>query len=84
MAHIKNDTFGRANRGKTMSGKLIQRPVIFNFQPTEYKELTTPKELKQWEDDMKEKVGIPVDHSNLAGTCCESMSGGRKDDCDED
>lgn len=62
----------------------IGKPVIFNFQPTSYKTLTTPDELKQWEKDMKDYVGIKVDYGNMTATCTECTSGGTKDDCDSD
>jgi hypothetical protein len=59
-------------------------PVIFHFQPTDFRELQSPDELKRWEDAMKSKVGFKADFSNLSGTCCESVCGGSADDCDAD
>jgi hypothetical protein len=59
-------------------------PVVFNFQPTGFKELSTPDELKEWERMMKDEVGFKGDFSNLAGSCTESESAGRSDDCDQD
>jgi hypothetical protein len=66
---------------KEVSGK---PPVIFNFQPKGYKVYETPEELKEWERLMKEEVGFKADISNLSGSCTESTSAGRSDDCDQD
>lgn len=59
-------------------------PVIFHFQPDDIRQLSSPDELKRWEENMKSKVGFSADISNLSGTCCESVCGGNPDDCDED
>lgn len=59
-------------------------PVIFHFQPTDIRELSSPDELRKWEDAMKNRVGFKADYSNLSGTCCESVCGGEPDDCDAD
>lgn len=59
-------------------------PIVFAFRPESYKVLEVPEEIKQWENLMKERVGLSADLTNLSGTCCESYSGGAKDDCDQD
>jgi hypothetical protein len=59
-------------------------PVIFHFQPTDIKELSSPEELRRWEESMKSKVGFKAELSNLSGTCCESYCAGSADDCDSD
>ena len=62
----------------------VEKPAIFYFQPNTYRILESPDSLKQWEADMKRFVGLAIDHTILSGTCCESVSGGSKDDCDVD
>lgn len=64
--------------------QLSAAPVIFHFQPTDFRELSSPEELKRWESAMKERVGFKADFSNLSGTCCESVCSGNPDDCDSD
>ena len=59
-------------------------PVVFNFQSESYSIYETPEELKEWERLMKEEVGFKADISNLSGSCTESRSAGRSDDCDQD
>lgn len=59
-------------------------PVVFHFQPKGYTVLSSPEELKEWERLMKDEVGLTADISNLSGTCSESSSAGKSDDCDQD
>ena len=59
-------------------------PVVFAFKIDGYEVAETREEIKNWEKQMKDAVGFSGDLVNLAGTCCESTSGGRKDDCDQD
>jgi hypothetical protein len=59
-------------------------PAVFYYQVEKFTELKSQEELRQWEQDMADKVGLKVEASILSGTCCESDSGGRKDDCDQD
>ena len=65
-------------------GLMEGSPVIFHYQPTDVKQLSSPEDLKRWEETMKSKVGFKADFSNLSGTCCESYCGGSADDCDAD
>lgn len=67
-----------------MQEKAGPPPIIFAFRPESYRVLESPDELKRWEELMKERVGLSADLTNLSGTCCESYSGGSKDDCDQD
>ena len=61
------------------------RPVIFNFQPTTFKILEDPEDLRIWESVMVEQVGMRgIVGKQIAdeifangGTCCES--GGTND-----
>jgi len=59
-------------------------PIVFHFQPDTYKVYETPAQLREWEMLMKELVGLQADISNLCGTCTESCSCCRTDDCDQD
>ena len=59
-------------------------PAVFYYQIEKFTELKTEDELRQWEQDMADKVGLKVEGSILSGTSCESISGGIKDDCDRD
>jgi hypothetical protein len=63
---------------------MAQQPVVFHFQPKEFRVLKTPEELREWERLMKDAVGFQGDIKNLAATCTECTSGGVKDDCDQD
>ena len=59
-------------------------PVVFAYKIEEYEVAETPEEIENWERKMKDLVGFSGDFANLAGTCSESSSGGKKDDCDQD
>jgi hypothetical protein len=59
-------------------------PVVFYFQPESYKIMESPEELQEWERLIKEEVGFKGNLSNVLASCCESKSGGVKDDCDQD
>jgi hypothetical protein len=53
-------------------------PVIFQAQVTGFVRLTTPKELKQWEEDLKTYYGLSLDASGLAaGSTCECSCAGQ-------
>ncbi|MCE3203425.1 hypothetical protein JI735_19675 [Paenibacillus sonchi] len=62
------------------------KPAVFYFQPTEFKMLESPEEIKRWEHLMRESVGIKSVTFDGSGSCCESPSGNpsRADDCDQD
>lgn len=70
-----------------------KRPVAFMFQPTHYKTVSTPKDLKLWEKTMREDVGVRADSSVLKaakgheGSLTLSYSCWREEcsltDCDE-
>ncbi len=57
------------------------RPAVFMFQPTSIRRLSAPQLLKQWEDDLKERVGFTAEISQMSGSatecCCPAT-----DDCD--
>lgn len=65
-------------------------PVVFTAQPSEFKVLEDPADLKAWErmlaDDLGLKAGAKVrlgDEIHASGgTCCES--GAPTNDCDQD
>ena len=53
-------------------------PVIFQAQVTGFVRLTTPEELKQWEEDLKTYYGLSLDASGLAaGSTCECSCAGQ-------
>jgi len=65
------------------------KPIIFNFQPSSFKIMDDPEDLRLWESSMVENVGLrgivgkriaDEIHAN-GGTCCES---GNTNDCDQD
>lgn len=66
--------------------KIVQGapPVVFPFKTESYEILESPAEIKKWEKMLKERVGFKADISNLSGTCTESSSLGKTDDCDQD
>lgn len=65
------------------------QPLIMNFQPTSFKILEDPEDLRMWEGLLIENVGLRgIVGKNIAeeifangGTCCES---GNTNDCDQD
>lgn len=65
------------------------RPLILHFQPTSFKILEDPEDLRKWESLLIENVGLRgIVRENIAqeifangGTCCES---GNTNDCDQD
>jgi len=61
-----------------------KRPVIFHFQPDEFRQMDTPEKIKQWEKLMKERVGFSAEFTNFSGTGTESCCQGTPDDCDQD
>jgi hypothetical protein len=73
------------------------RPVVLAFQPTSFRVLEDPDDLKQWELSMIRRVGLKLPSGSLLnikmiGTCCDSscpsvpVSGDDldTDDCDMD
>jgi len=54
-------------------------PVILQAQPDSFIHLTSPADLKQWEEDVKNFYGISIDATKVAA--CETCSGGCSDDC---
>ena len=66
---------------KSMQGR---PPVVFHFQPKNFKVMETPEELKKWEKWMKDEVGLKSELSNLSGSCTECTCNGDSCDCDED
>jgi|SRR5829696_4874254 len=50
-------------------------PTVFMFQPMGYRPVTTPDELTQWEDDMRDKVGLQIELQSDGGTPTETKSG---------
>jgi hypothetical protein len=54
-------------------------PVVLQAQPDGFIKLSTPDELKQWEEDVKNFYGIAIDASRVQA--CETCSGGCSDDC---
>jgi hypothetical protein len=57
-------------------------PLILHAQVDGFVKLTTPAELKEWQDDLKTHFGITMDASNLAGIAGECCCGGCSDMCD--
>lgn len=55
-------------------------PVILQVQPDSYIELSTPEELKHWENDLRNFYGVEVESRGFRGAC-ETCSGGCSDDC---
>ncbi len=49
-------------------------PVVFMFQPTHYKVVETPEELRLWEQMMIDRVGLDRESPTLARRA-EMMSG---------
>jgi hypothetical protein len=64
---------------KIMKGKA---PVILQAQVDGFVPLSTPEELKQWQEDLKKLTGISLDTSNLVGIAGECCCGGCSDMCD--
>jgi hypothetical protein len=66
------------------------KPVMFVAQPAEFKVLTDPEDLREWERMLAQDVGLKAAaRVKMAdqifagnGTCCES--GSPSNDCDED
>lgn len=67
----------------------FSKPVVLHFQPTTFKVLEDPEDLRLWEAMLIERVGLrgvvgkqiaEELHAN-GGTCCES---GNTNDCDQD
>jgi len=73
------------------------RPIVLAFQPTQFRVLEEPEDLRVWETNMRRRVGLPF-RGGFAGliermnTCCDSecpsipASGDNidTDDCDID
>jgi len=47
-------------KGRKEWPKGPKRPVVFMFQPTHY-EIVPPERLKEWERDMRKRVGLPAE-----------------------
>ena len=74
-----------------------EQPVVLAFQPTQFRVLDEPDELRQWEANLVRRVGLKFPVGALGalkklGTCCDSacpsipVSGDDldSDDCDMD
>jgi hypothetical protein len=57
-------------------------PIILQAQIDGFVPLSTPAELKQWQDDLKRMTGISLDASGMAGIAGECCCGGCSDMCD--
>jgi hypothetical protein len=55
-------------------------PLVFTPVPDGHIIIQTPQELKEFEDDIRAKLGVHI--KPLLGTTSESCSGGCSDDCD--
>lgn len=67
---------------KGLGVKLGQPPLILQSQALGYIPLTTPEQLQQFEEDLRNLYGIQVDASRLpVGAACETCSCCSSDDC---
>ena len=57
-------------------------PVVFVAQADSYIKLSTPAELKQWEEDLLNFYGVDLKASGVVGAATESCSNGCSDGCD--
>jgi len=74
--------------------KLHPQPVILHFQPTGFIRMETPDELRQWEEMVRDVVGLNVAIPGSGGsgddggtgtqTICDLSTGTIIDDCDSD
>jgi hypothetical protein len=55
-------------------------PVVLQAQPNGHIKLTTPAEIKQWEEDVKSFYGITIPITG-GMHACETCTGGCSDDC---
>lgn len=60
-------------------------PVVLAVQPNSYVPMTTPEQLRAWEEAVRMTTGIEIVADNLAGRASESGSEGNNkcisDDC---
>ena len=55
-------------------------PLVFYIPPTGYIQFKTPNEIKEWEDELRDRLGMPT--LGHLGSSSESCSEGCSDDCD--
>lgn len=55
-------------------------PLVFHPAPDGHITFTTQEDLKAWEDEVRNRLGVRLKGS--LGTSSESCSGGCSDDCD--
>ena len=55
--------------------------VVLAVQPQGYLRIETPEQLKQWEDDVRQFLGVS-NPPNARGSGTEMCSGGCSDGCD--
>jgi hypothetical protein len=61
------------------------RPVVLFYQPESFAVLKDPADLRKWEANMREKVGLsPFQVGAQTETPCETCSAGCSDACDTD
>jgi hypothetical protein len=65
--------------------RLPPRPLVFMFQPTHY-EVVPPERLAEWEKTLAERVGLPVDASQLPSSATPTITfcPNVQDDSDQD
>jgi hypothetical protein len=71
--------------GTKVDAKLTKKgvpPVVFAVQPDSYVLIESNEELRQWEEDLRNFLGVNVRNSAMVGAASESCSGGCSDDCD--
>ena len=58
-------------------------PIVLYYQPLAFIKLTEPEDLRRWEADLRDKVGLKVPLDALALSGCDTVTGGGgKDACD--
>ena len=65
--------------------KKQSRPIVLHFQPESFAVLEDPADLRMWEANMREKVGLAgFQVGAQTETPCETCSAGSSDACDTD
>lgn len=69
--------FDKVDPSRTTKGA---PPLVFNVPPDSYIRFESPEQIKAWETELRQRLGIKL--TGHLGTSSESCSGGCSDDCD--
>ena len=69
MEQKKNETISAEEMAK--SGK---KPIVLHFQPTAFVKLTEAEDLRRWEANLRDKIGLDIPADLLHANICDTVT----------